>query len=152
DVAVRVAAKIESVATAAPVFRTPIGAYLWAFRRRRERAMWIAAGGSTPLGILGHVNAGLELVAQIEAGEIPQPECVVVPFGTGGTAAGLALAFAIARRPILVVGARVVSRVVARKSRVLALANATATLIERHTGEPVSRVSPKAVAITHETY
>lgn len=152
DVAIRVSGKIDRIATAAPVFRTPVGAYLWAFRRRREHARWIAAGGSTPLGILGHVNAGLELVSQIEAGELPEPAHVVVPFGTGGTAAGLALAFAIAERPVVVVGARVVSRVVARKSRILRLANATAALIERHTQEAVPRVSPGAVEIAHETF
>ena len=40
--------------------------------RATPGARWIAAGGSTPLGVLGHVNAGLELVDQIDAGVLPR--------------------------------------------------------------------------------
>ncbi len=54
------------------------------------------SAAATPLGTLGHVNAALELAEQIEAGELPPPARVVVPLGSGGTAAGLALGFAIA--------------------------------------------------------
>jgi D-cysteine desulfhydrase len=151
-VAGRVAALLTDIVDDAPTFRTPVGAFLWAARQRWRGAEWIAAGGSTPLGILGHVNAGLELAAQIDAGVIPCPQFVVVPLGTGGTTAGLALAFAIARQPITVVGARVVPRIVARRSRILRLANATASLIERSSGEKVPRVSPEAIQIVHDTY
>lgn len=136
----------------APTFRSPVGAYAWALRERLRGARWIAAGGSTPLGILGHVNAGLELVDQIEAETLPQPRYVVVPLGTGGTIAGLALAFAIAERPITVIGARVVPRVVGRRSRVLRLAHRTSALIERLTGETVPRVRPSAVRVVHDAY
>lgn len=152
DAAVRVAAAVARTASEAPVFRTPIGAYVWAISRRWRGARWIAAGGSTPLGILGHVNAGLELVAQIDLGLLAAPTYVVVPLGTGGTAAGLALAFAIAERPIVVVGARVVPRVVARASRVHGLADATAALIERSSNERVPRLSVSSIEIAHETY
>jgi D-cysteine desulfhydrase len=59
--------------------------------RRRPRVRYIPLGGTTPLGMLGHVDAGLELAEQIASGVMPVPEQVVLPFGTGGTAAGLAL-------------------------------------------------------------
>src|SRR5258706_15963976 len=95
-----------------PTFRSPLGAYAWALRERLRGARMIAAGGSAPLGVLGHVNAGLELVDQIDAGQLPQPKYVIVPLGTGGTMAGLVLAFAIAQREITVIGARVVPRLV----------------------------------------
>jgi 1-aminocyclopropane-1-carboxylate deaminase/D-cysteine desulfhydrase-like pyridoxal-dependent ACC family enzyme len=134
------------------VFASPVNAYAWAWRERLLGAKWIAAGGSTPLGVLGHVNAGLELVAQIDAGVVAQPKAVVVPLGTGGTAAGLALAFAIADRDIRVVGARVVPRVVARLGHVLGLARHTSRLIERTTGEQVPRVRAAAIEIVHDTY
>src|SRR6476620_7490524 len=101
----RVSSGIDRRILEAPVFRSPAAAYAWAWLRRARGATWIAAGGSTPLGILGHVNGGLELVDQIDSGVLPEPRFVVVPLGTGGTAAGLALAFAIAQRPITVVGA-----------------------------------------------
>jgi D-cysteine desulfhydrase len=49
----------------------------------------IGAGGSSPLGSLGYVNAALELAAQIERGDCPCPRAIYVALGSGGTAAGL---------------------------------------------------------------
>jgi D-cysteine desulfhydrase len=152
DTARRVADGVARTADDAPIFGSPAGAYLWAASRHVRGAKWIAAGGSTPVGILGHVNAGLELVEQIERGEVAAPAFVVVPLGTGGTAAGLALAFAIARRPITVVGARVVPWIVGRAARVHRLAAATAKLIERLSKERVSRPSRESIVVAHETY
>jgi D-cysteine desulfhydrase len=148
----RVAARIESEADEAPVFRSPVAAYAWAWHQRLTGAKWIGAGGSTPLGVLGHVNAGLELVAQIDGGMVPMPRWVVVPLGTGGTMAGLALAFAIAARDIQVVGVRVVPRIVARKRHVLGLARGATHLIERVTGERVPRVHADTLEIVHDAY
>jgi D-cysteine desulfhydrase len=150
--AIRVAQRLTETADTAPVFRTPLGAYAWAWRQRARGARWVAAGGSTPLGILGHVNAGLELVSQIDAGVLPQPERVVVPLGTGGTAAGLALAFRIAGRDIGVVGVRVVPRIVGRRTRVLRLAARTGRLIERISGESVPRVRRADLTVLHDAY
>jgi 1-aminocyclopropane-1-carboxylate deaminase/D-cysteine desulfhydrase-like pyridoxal-dependent ACC family enzyme len=150
--AVRVAQQLAERTERAPVFRSPLGAYAWALRQRRRGARWIPAGGSSPLGILGHVNAGLELVAQIDAGVLPQPKRVVVPLGTGGTAAGLALAFRIANRDIAVVGARVVPRIVGRARRVRRLANRTARLIEGVSGERLPRVRRPDVFVAHDSY
>jgi D-cysteine desulfhydrase len=147
----RVSRVVSERAVRAPVFRSVVGAYLWAWTQRLRGARWIAAGGSTPLGILGHVNAGLEVVDQIDRGELPEPRYVVTPLGTGGTMAGLALAFAIAGREITVVGARVVPRIVARLSHVRSLAHATASLIERNTGFAVPRIHDRLV-VEHTTY
>jgi D-cysteine desulfhydrase len=147
-----VSAKTGRLARAAPIFRSPVEAYVWAAAKRLRGSRWIAAGGSTPLGILGHVNAGLELVEQIEAGAMPMPRYVVAPLGTGGTIAGMALAFSIAGRPITVIGARVVPRLVARAARVRRLADATAGLLERLSGSSVARLDPTRVVVAHETY
>ena len=149
--AARVAARIERTADETKRFATPLGAYLWAWRHARG-ARWIAAGGSTPLGVLGHVNAGLELAEQIRPGEGEAPASVVVPLGTGGTAAGLALAFAIAGLDIRVVAVRVVPRIIGRRGRVLRLARRTAALIERTTGVEVPAVRRDAVVVAHEAY
>lgn len=148
----QVGAQIERIADEAPVFANPIRAIIWAWTRRARGARWIPAGGSSPLGVLGHVNAGLELVDQLDSGVFPEPESVVVPLGTGGTAAGLVLAFAIAERPITVVGVRVVPRIVARQSRVRQLARATARLIERASGGVVPPIRPDRFEIAHEMY
>jgi len=51
----------------------------------------MAPGASTPLGILGFVNAMLELKNQVNNGEMPEPDYIFVASGTSGTAAGLAL-------------------------------------------------------------
>ena len=148
----RVSARIERLAERAPVYRNPVGAYAWAWVHRARGAKWIAAGGSTPLGVLGHVNAGLELVEQIDSGAFPEPRYVVVPLGTGGTAAGLALAFAIAERNISVVGARVVPRIVARRGRVEGLARAAARIIERIANVHVPKIPRERLAIAHDVY
>lgn len=120
--------------------------------RARGTAWWVPPGGSSPLGILGHVNAGLELAEQISRGELPPPGRVVVPLGTGGTAAGLALAFRLAGLDTEVVGARVVPRIAGNRWRVLRLAGATSRLIERHTGESLPRVTGERLRIVHDVY
>ncbi|MEP6493267.1 MAG: pyridoxal-phosphate dependent enzyme [bacterium] len=152
SVATVVADRILATASSAPIYRTPIGAYVWAWRKRLRGAHWIPAGGSTPLGILGHVNAGLELVEQLDAGFMEEPTHVVVPLGTGGTAAGLALAFAIARRNIVVVGVRVVPRLIGRAGHVHALADRTARLVERITHGAVPRVQGRSIVVIHDRY
>jgi D-cysteine desulfhydrase len=74
---------------------------------------------------------------------MPAPARVVVPLGSGGTAAGLALGLEIAGLPTRVLGVRVVPRIVANRSRVLRLAERAARLIERlATGSRVPRVTP----------
>jgi D-cysteine desulfhydrase len=119
---------------------------------RYWRVRVIPIGGSTPVGTLGHVNAALELAAQVEAGLLPTPARIVVPLGSGGTAAGLLLGLAIAGLPTRVVAARVASRLGTFNWRVLRLAHATARLIERHTGRRVARVLPERLAIDHTVY
>jgi D-cysteine desulfhydrase len=148
----RIAQRTPRVAHESPLFRHPIAAFAWAWRERLRGARWIAAGGSTPLGVLGHVNAGLELIDQIDAKVLPEPKNVVVPLGTGGTAAGLTLAFAIAGRDITVVAVRVVPSLVARRGRVMRLARQTARLIERTTGDRIARARPERLEIAHDMY
>jgi 1-aminocyclopropane-1-carboxylate deaminase/D-cysteine desulfhydrase-like pyridoxal-dependent ACC family enzyme len=150
--AAEVSRRIEQIADRAPIHRTPAGAYAWAWGQRVRGARWIAAGGTTPRGILGHVNGGLELAEQVVTGELPAPRAVVVPLGTGGTAAGLALAFAIAGLDIRVVGARVVPKIVGRRGRVVRLANRAAALLERLSGERVPRVSERSIEVVDDTF
>lgn len=91
----------------------------------------LPAGGSSPVGALGYVEAALEIVAQVEDGSLPEPAQVVVPVGTGGTAAGLALGFQLAGLRTRVVGV-VVNDQLRLDPQVLArLARRTANLLER---------------------
>jgi D-cysteine desulfhydrase len=57
---------------------------------------FLPAGGSSPLGAIGYVEAGLEIAAQVAAGELPEPARIVTAVGSGGTAAGLALGLGLA--------------------------------------------------------
>jgi len=56
----------------------------------------IPPGGSNWLGAVGFVNAGLELAAQIAAGETEEPARLYVANGTMATAVGIALGLALA--------------------------------------------------------
>lgn len=147
-----VARRLEAEARVIDATWVP-AAYLVAVAlRSRRRVRWIPAGGASPLALLGHVNAALELADQIARGECEMPERVVLPLGTGGTAAGLALGFRIAGLRTHVAAVRVVPRVLARVERLLKLARATASLIESMTGERVPRISRDGVSIEHRFY
>ena len=61
-----------------------------------QRAGVIPMGGSSWLGSVGFVAAGLELADQVAAGTMPVPDRIYLASGTMGTAAGLALGIALA--------------------------------------------------------
>ena len=133
-----------------------VGAMRWRAARTARRGgpatHYVPLGGSAPLGVLGHVNAALELAAQVAAGVLPAPARVVVPLGTAGTAAGLLLGFAIAGLDMTVVGARVGPRLAVTRRRTLRMAEATARLIERASGERLPRPSPRRLVVAHDVY
>jgi 1-aminocyclopropane-1-carboxylate deaminase/D-cysteine desulfhydrase-like pyridoxal-dependent ACC family enzyme len=129
-IAERVAAELRERVQRRKRFANPATALAWLWWRSTRGDRVIPAGGTSPLGILGHVNAALELAQQIESGVLPEPAQIVVPLGSGGTAAGLALGFAIAGLHPTIIGARVVPKIVGRAGRVARLVRATRSLIE----------------------
>jgi D-cysteine desulfhydrase len=76
----------------------------------------------------------------------------VVPLGSGGTAAGLALGFAIAGLDTTVIGARVGPRIGANRFRVLRLVEQTRRLVRRYTGRTLPTVSRDRIAVSHDLY
>ena len=150
--AVLVAARTSEETGESRLSRTVVGAYTRAFAARFRGAHWVPAGGSSPLGVLGQVNAGLEIAKQIEAGIIPLPDRIVVPLGTGGTAAGLALGLAIADVASEIVAVRVVPRIVANASHVKALAVRTARLIEQAADTRLPRPDAFVVRVVHDFF
>jgi 1-aminocyclopropane-1-carboxylate deaminase/D-cysteine desulfhydrase-like pyridoxal-dependent ACC family enzyme len=130
----------------------PVALLVAALLRTRRRTVWVPAGGASPLAVLGHANAALELAGQIQRDECGLPEEMYVPLGTGGTAAGLALGFRIAGLGIRVIAVRVVPAIVARRARVVALANRAAALIERTTGTPVAHLGSRDIRVEHAFY
>src|SRR4029434_5777652 len=109
-------------------------------------------GGSNPLGTLGHVNAALELAAQVDAGQLPHPVRLVVALGSGRTAAGLALGFAIAGMETTVLGVRVGPRIGANRWRVLRLVEQTRQLIARYIGRAPPAVRGDRLVVSHDLY
>ena len=100
------------------------------FAHRREGAMIIPPGGSDATGTLGYVAGALELAEQIEAGSAPRPDAVYVAAGTLGTAAGLALGFALAGLEIRVQAIRITGRIVAHEGALARLVRQAARLLE----------------------
>lgn len=88
-----------------------------------RRSLLAPPGGTDPVTTLGFVSAAFELAEQ------KTPDAVYVPLGSGGTAAGLALGFALAGLSVEVRAVRVTTALVANERRVRALAAATARVL-----------------------
>jgi D-cysteine desulfhydrase len=107
----------------------------WAVMRAWRRAHhlgagrphWIAGGGAEPRAVIGHFLAGLELATQLAARR--PPDAIVVPLGTGGTAAGISLAIAWLGWSTVVMAVRVAPRVAANRWRTRRLARKAAALL-----------------------
>jgi 1-aminocyclopropane-1-carboxylate deaminase/D-cysteine desulfhydrase-like pyridoxal-dependent ACC family enzyme len=128
--------------------RTAVDAMLRAmYIRLKHRPRWVPAGGTSALGALGHVNAAFELAEQVAAGRMPAPARIVVPLGTGGTSAGLALGLAMAGLDTTLLCASVAPRIVANKMHVLRVAHSCARLIERSTGVRIARPDPRRIVV-----
>ena len=79
----------------------------WSTYRKLDRPYLIAPGASSPLALLGYVDAMLELGEQVERGEMPRPDRIVLPAGSGGTTAALALGAAILGWPTVIQAVRI---------------------------------------------
>lgn len=95
----------------------------------------LPSGGSSPLGSLGYVETAFEIAAQVRAGELPEPGFVVVPTGSGGTAAGLALGFGLAGLPVRTVGVIVTEHLKLDERAIRKLAGRSASLLRRRGAE-----------------
>jgi len=124
-------AAIANVVVAASSILTLPWAVLRAWRAAHQLGggtpQWIPGGGANPRAVLGQFLAALELGSQLDA----PPDTIVVPLGTGGTAAGIALGVAWLGWSTDVVAVRVAPLIVANEWRTLRLARKTAALIRR---------------------
>jgi 1-aminocyclopropane-1-carboxylate deaminase/D-cysteine desulfhydrase-like pyridoxal-dependent ACC family enzyme len=101
------------------------------FRRYlQNRKTWvIPLGGTCWLGAVGFVNAGLELAAQIDSGDLEAPDRIYIANGTMGSVAGLAIGIAIAGLPIEIHAVRVADNRFAKREVLDRLMNKTTTLL-----------------------
>ncbi len=117
------------VALAASRWTLPLAiARVWRMARRAGPVTWLPAGGATPLAVLGSVNASLEFARQSGA-SLPAVEAIVVPLGSGGTAAGLLVGAWLASWDVEICAVRVTDPWFANRRRVLALAAGTVALL-----------------------
>ena len=84
----------------------------------------VPTGGTSVLGALGYLNAGLELAEQVRAGLLPEPAAVFVALGSGGTVAGLLAGLRLGGLRSRVVGVLVTDILPPSPRRLLRLARA----------------------------
>jgi D-cysteine desulfhydrase len=92
---------------------------------------FIPGGGSCPLGVVGYVNAALELADQIRSGQLPEPDIIYVPMGSMGTSAGLALGLKAAGLRSRLVAVRVIEDKWASPQALQRLLSRTATFLHK---------------------
>ena len=97
-------------------------------RASGKRPFVIPIGGSTPVGALGYVAAGLELLAQAEAMGRPI-DAIVHASGSGGTQAGLLVALQALGTDVSVLGISVSEPKMELEATVSELADQTAGLL-----------------------
>jgi D-cysteine desulfhydrase len=108
----------------------------------------IPAGGSSPVGTIGFVNAGFELAAQIKKGDLPVPDAIFITLGTMGTAAGLILGLKAAGITTKIHAIRVVPDYVGNFDKCITLAEQTNKLLhDCDTSFPVVTLSEKQITV-----
>lgn len=111
----------------------------------------LEAGGSSPVGTVGLVNAMFELAEQIRSGLLPEPRYIFCPLGTSGTMAGLSLGALLAGLSSTVMGVRVTMEsvgpvAVATPKTVKNLMRKTLKLLKKHSrAVPDITIAPQRV-------
>jgi D-cysteine desulfhydrase len=111
----------------------------WILGRRAladgRRPYVLPVGGSSPMGALGYVEAAFEIRSQVDSGELPEPSHVVMPLGSGGTTAGLALGLRLAGMRTRVVAVLVNDKMRLDPPAMAKLAGRSARLLESRGAE-----------------
>lgn len=85
----------------------------------------ILPGAANPLANLGYVDAMLELAQQVEAGVCPRPDRIVLPTGSSGTLAALALGAAHLGWDTVIHGVRITTAFAANRLTIGGIVRAT---------------------------
>lgn len=129
------------------------GVMFYTKERLAHNAYFLYAGGSSPLGTVGFVNAAFELKNQIDKGQLPEPDYIVCALGSAGTMAGLWLGAKLAGLKSTVVGVRVTDRSlgpvpIANEKSVVSLIKKTYTVMNRIA--PLPHIHFTMPAILHD--
>ncbi len=119
-----------------------------------NRDAWvIPLGGTCWLGVVGFVNAGLELAAQIESGDTETPDRIYIANGTMGSVAGLAIGLALAGLATKIHAVRVADNRYARREVLQRLMSKTASLMNRlDPSLPIASANPGNIVWRGEFY
>lgn len=107
-------------------------AALRTWRALGDDAYLILPGAAGPLANLGYVDAMLELREQVARGELPRPDAIVVPTGSSGTLAGLALGAAHLGWDTEIVGVRITARVACNRLTIGSVVRACDRFLAAH--------------------
>jgi D-cysteine desulfhydrase len=118
-----------------------------------RNACVIPLGGSSWLGTVGYVNAGLELAAQVEGGELERPDRIYIATGTMGSAGGLALGLALAGLDTSVQAVRVSPDFIMSRAGLHRLMNKTSVMLNRiHRSVPADLANRANIEVRHEFF
>lgn len=118
-----------------------------------RRAWVIPMGGSSWLGNIGFVAAGLELAGQIRNSEIPLPDRIYVGAGTMGTAIGIALGLASADLHPEIHAIRVSHTSICNESAIDRLLQKTVSMMRRlDPAVPAALASRTSIHMRHEFF
>lgn len=94
-------------------------------RGGRSENFLVLPGASDPIANLGYVDAMLELAQQVERGELPRPDAIILPTGSSGTLVGLALGAAWLGWDTEIIGVRIAPLLATNRLTVAAVVSAT---------------------------
>jgi D-cysteine desulfhydrase len=98
---------------------------------RGERPYHVPTGGSSAVGNVGFVSAGLELAEQVREGALPEPDLLFLPVGSGGSVAGVAVGLRLAGLATRVVGVLVTDILAPSPARLARMARAALRRLRR---------------------
>jgi D-cysteine desulfhydrase len=104
----------------------------WRALKRHPDSYLILPGAANPLANLGYIDAMFELARQVERGEAPRPDVIVLPTGSSGTLAALALGAAHLGWSTEIVGVRITSALVCNRATVGTIVRATDRFLASH--------------------
>ncbi|MDB4940827.1 MAG: putative pyridoxal phosphate-dependent deaminase [Labilithrix sp.] len=116
-----------------------------AARRDADENYFIFPGAAGPRANLGYVDAMFELAAQVARGEAERPDVIVLPTGSSGTLAALALGAAHLGWPTEIVGVRITSPLATNRLTVGAVIRAT----DRYLAARDPRWKPRRTAVRY---
>jgi len=110
----------------------------------------LAPGGSSIVGILGYVEAALEIANDVREGRLPEPDLVFMAAGTCGALAGVTLGLRLAGLKSRAVGVRVASRLACTVTTTSWLANRALELLRKKGARPeISKIRRRDLTMLH---